>query len=342
MITLLVTGAGASRNLGDNALMPLMSNWSDALCEALDNHEPGLASSCGLQRGMEGVEFEENLGLLLRWQQVRHLEEIFQNLGGDQAGSHLQCVEEARHNSDARLRVVMETVNTTLYEQFGQRRVNDERARIAYRNLLNELREPELIVATTNYDRTAESALTSLGFEVDTGFRGRAPRTPTLEPTGIVAERGKKVPVLHLHGAVGWYERNGSVSDWYADQPYNPSLGTPVVLYPDPEKDPTSDALVSELWAEFDMALEVADSVLVIGHSLHDPALVRALKRTAKAKPVVISFFVKDSEKIRVTVPRAMPLGLDFGPEIQMEQSIRAMLKRIHRPVRAGHPAFMR
>ena len=49
------------------------------------------------------------------------------------------------------------------------------------------------------------------------------------------------------------------------------------MLYPDPEKDPTRDSLVRTLWDEFDTALDGATHVLVIGHSLHDPALVGRL-----------------------------------------------------------------
>jgi hypothetical protein len=68
MKLLLVTGAGASRELGvGESSMPLMADWSNGLSKALDHHELGLAEACSLQPGMSGPEFEENLGLLLKW-----------------------------------------------------------------------------------------------------------------------------------------------------------------------------------------------------------------------------------------------------------------------------------
>lgn len=328
MTLLLVTGAGASRNLGlEDSPMPLMSDWSDVLCTALDQQEANLASACHLTPGMDGPEFEENLGLLLRWQQVRHLEQRFQDLGGNQAGSHLEQMERARQNINRRMGIVMETVNATLYQQFGQDRVDDDLARAAYGGLLRELGNPDLIMATTNYDRSGESALAALGHQVDAGFRAQPHRTPLLEPAGLVSERDGKTPVIHLHGAVGWYEKDGAVAEMHADLPYNPSLGTPVVLYPDPDKDPTSDATVSQLWIEFDAAVDVAETILVIGHSLHDPALVRALNRLNGKKPIVVSYVDGDPEDIVRSIPRSTPVELRFGATTEVDKPL---LKLLH------------
>ena len=310
-----------------------MPDWSDALCEALDAQESGLAAACHLVPGMAGPEFEKNLGLLLRWQQVRHLEERFQDLGGPQAGSHIGAVEEARSHVKRRMAVVMKTINVTLFEQFGQGQIDDDKARKAYQALLDLLGEPRLILATTNYDRAGETALATLGYDIDVGFRQRPNRTPTLEPTNLVSKDWAKTPVVHLHGAVGWYERDGLVGDHHADQPYNPSLGTPVVLYPDPEKDPTNDAIVSQLWIEFSAALDTSDSVLVVGHSLHDPALVRALQRVARSKPVVISCLdFDDRQEVEAKIPGSITVKMDFGPVLTVEGQLRSMIETGQRP----------
>jgi hypothetical protein len=307
-----------------------MQDWGDALCEALDAQEKSLAAACHLKPGMDAEEFEENLGLLLRWEQVRHLEEMFKGLGGNRANSWTNHVTQARTNMDRRMRTVMETVNSTLYALFGQRRVDDQRAESAYGNLLRELDEPDLVVATTNYDRAAEAALQSLGRQVDTGFRGPPERTRTLQPTGIVADRESTTPVLHLHGAVGWYEREGTVEDHYGDLPYNASLGTPVILYPDPDKDPTSDAFVSLLWAEFRAALDEADAVLALGHSLNDRALVQELSRAAESKKVAITFFsAGGAPRVKEVVADADPIQLDFGPEIEVDRRALAKLATV-------------
>jgi hypothetical protein len=320
MKLVLVTGAGASRNLGqEDGHMPLMPDWSDALCGALDAAEPNLAQACHLTRGASGPDFEENLGLLLRWQQVRHLEERFAGLGGPQAGSVFGPQKDARQNTARRMGMVVEALNRTLYDQFGQRRIDDEKARLAYSALLHQLGEPELVVATTNYDRSVEAAFAK--DLVRTGFVSQPGRTPILQPVGMTSDPGSTRVVIHLHGAVGWYERDGQVEDHYADQPYNPTLGTPVVLYPDPEKDPTSDAIVNQLWIEFRAALDWADQVLVVGHSLHDPALVRELQVAARTTRIAVSYFSDSGrERVGTIFPEATPIAIDFGPEPAMDQ----------------------
>jgi hypothetical protein len=47
-----VTGAGASRNLGAKGELPLMADWAGILVEDVDKAEPGLASAIGLSSGL--------------------------------------------------------------------------------------------------------------------------------------------------------------------------------------------------------------------------------------------------------------------------------------------------
>lgn len=299
-----------------------MSDWADHLCAALDGEENGLARACCLSSGMSGEDFEEALGLLLRWQNVRHLDARFRDLTGNQVGSHDQYFSQHQHNVQARLDVVMKVLNATLYDQFGQDRVDDERAASAYRALLAELGDLDLLCATTNYDRSAEAALDAMGHDVDTGFVHRVGRAPVFKPEGLVSRNGDRTPLLHLHGAVGWYERDGTVIDHYANLPYNPTLGSPLVLYPDPDKDPTSDAMVSQLWHEFHVALDSADRVLLLGHSLHDPALVRALDAAAARKKVAASYRSdRMLDRISELLPSAIPIRIDFGPDLDVDRS---------------------
>jgi hypothetical protein len=58
-----------------------MADWSNALCEALDSKERHLAAAVHLTSGMSGPEFEKTLGLLLRWEQMRYLEQRFEGAG---------------------------------------------------------------------------------------------------------------------------------------------------------------------------------------------------------------------------------------------------------------------
>lgn len=271
---------------------------------------------------MKGPEFEENLGLLLKFEQARALIDRFAPLGRqDFLGEHGQ-VGRARELTEARLNSLKRILDATLYDEFGMDRVDDERAVEAFGALL-DVCGTEIVVATTNYDLSAEAALDALDFTVDTGFRASRGRTPALNPVGLIEGRGDATPVIHLHGAVGWYEKEGVVESHYADKPFNESLGSPVVLYPDPDKDPTNDAVVSQLWTEFHRALKEAKAVVVVGHSLHDPSLVRALKDAAQRKPVVISFFEKeDKKRIESIVPNAHALHLDFGPAVKVPDTL--------------------
>jgi hypothetical protein len=326
---LLITGAGASRELAhEGDQMPLMADWSDALCESLDAEEQNLARACHLQPGMSAEEFETNLGLLLRWNQVRGLAERFRDLGGTRAGSHTNHAETARKKIDERMGVVMTAVNRTLFDQFGQQRIDKARAAEAYRGLLTALGNPELVVSTTNYDRAAEEALEACGHAIHTGFPPSGVRTPRLEPAGMVVGKGSATPVIHLHGAVGWYEREGTVEDHYGDQPYNPTLGTPTVLYPDPEKDPTSHDLVRLLWNELSAAVDWAQAVLVLGHSLHDAALTRQLNAVAREKPVRIGCHsAADLERAEAEVPDAQAVEFTFGPGVDHGDDLVARLR---------------
>jgi len=161
-----------------------------------------------------------------------------------------------------------------------------------------------------------------MGKNVDTGFVYQHGRAPVFRPEGLLSRSGDRTPFLHLHGAVGWYERGGVVIDHYANLPYNETLGSPVVLYPDPEKDPTSDAIVSQLWHEFYVALDLADHVLLLGHSLHDPALIRALGAAAARKKVAVSYRSdRMFDRIREHLPSAIPMRIDFGPDLDIDRS---------------------
>ncbi len=311
--------------------MPLMTHWSDALCDALDQHEPNLAEACGLKRGTSGPEFETNLGLLLRWARTREIDPRFDGLGSPHPGEHPHAkILAARNQATARLEVVSETINRTLFEQFGQARIDDELSSKAYGGLLDRVGRPDLIVATTNYDRAAEPALLANGYPVNAGFKGAEGRLHKLEPSGMVANRDRLTPVIHLHGAVGWYlTDSGDIVEHPAELQFIDRLGTPVVLYPDPDKDPTNDSMVDQLWGEFDFALKEADAVLVIGHSLHDPPLVEALSSVSTDIPVYVSFFnEEDHKQVRARLPEATPFKMEFGPDAKVDNQILAKIRK--------------
>lgn len=172
MDTLLITGAGASRNLGvGDSTLPLMRDWAGTLCEALEGKENGLARACGLAPEFEGPQFEQALGALLEWDRMRPLEEKFEALALQNfTGPPKEKIRQARKRTGERLADIKDAIHSTLYTQFSHRAVDDEKAVEAYRSLLHQLGEPNFAIATTNYDRSAESALLRLGHRVVNGL----------------------------------------------------------------------------------------------------------------------------------------------------------------------------
>ena len=320
----LVTGAGASRELGRDRELPLMSEWSELLCEELDGREQGLAQAVGLRAQMDSVEFERALGSLTTYARSRELAPRYFGLTGTKPNSVPSNVKQAYDKETKRIKDAIEGLRTSLYAEFSTGRIDEAKAAGAYESLLRRLDNPQwLVIATTNYDPAAELALDTLGRPADTGFRRPPARTPELSPAGLIdrALDSEAIPVLHLHGAVGWYEEGGRVLEYSPDQTYNPTHGTPAVLYPDPDKDPTQDAAVQALWVEFGKALETADQILVLGHSLNDPVLIEALAQYARRNRLAVALdFPHDHAEAESAVHEKLPgaavVEMHMGPQV--------------------------
>jgi hypothetical protein len=74
-----------------------------------------------------------------------------------------------------------------------------------------------------------------------------------------------------------------------------------------------NDATVAGLWAELRRAINDASHVLVIGHSLNDAALVRALNDAPKGVPVAIARRSPGSA-LASRIPGSVEVELKFGP----------------------------
>lgn len=138
--------------------------------------------------------------------------------------------------------------------------------------------------------------------------------------------RGQGVTLLYLHGAVGWYERRDEVILDNAEEGFDSSRGSPVVLYPDPGKKPSENVIVAELWQELEFAVENAKRILVIGHSLHDQPLVEILKKKRRQKLAISCYDGDDQKRVRQLLPDALPFRLDFGPDARLSAKVRQHL----------------
>jgi hypothetical protein len=326
---LLITGAGASRDLNaaDTQPLPLMQDWARRLRDELG---PGLAAMTTLDKAETGPEFEETLGALFRWRDS--LDDVgrfagmasptFHQADGAWIGQVQQAVTNGRQN----LQEVESKLNKSLFDEFGPQRLDPEKCVGAYKSLLDQFggHAPNLVWATTNYDRSPEMALGETS-AVRTGVQPHGFRSPHLQPSGI-GTFSRSPSVIYLHGAVGWYvTSDGSITATPADAGFNSTLGRPAVLYPDPSKE-VERTETAELWQEFGTALTLADHVLIIGHSLNDPHLVAALREPSD-KRVGYVVFAEDqasSHEAAAEIRQRLPKGATlipgrFGPEPWLE-----------------------
>jgi hypothetical protein len=301
----LIAGAGASRTFGVNGTqLPLMGEWSDHLVKKLREKPMGYLAATRLGQGMPGEEFERRLGDFLR--AVDAFKSVGELLGP------LTSIEPSRRpqGNEAEWREwhfalsfqldeIVKVIYETLYEMFGAPTFDPGLAQQAYGALLSTLRiglGSRWVYATTNYDTIGEAAIASNGGLPDSGEVQQAPGVSELpiRVEGILDGMPRYVPVLHLHGRVGWFRRSGVGLRSIPVQRYDANIGTPVAMLPDLEKAYDGDPTIETLWRELADALVRAKRVLVLGHSLHDEALVQTL-RDNLASPELLAVTVYDN-----------------------------------------------
>lgn len=306
----LVTGAGASRSFGYGRAYPLMGEWSEAIIKKVG--DKGLwphQNMLGLEKGMDGPTFERQLGLFLRQTEAFRTTKALLKPSLDLHTAPQQIkmqlpgggtvLDEWHRTTVFAIDELLELLNETLSEEFAIG-VNDSSAMQAYRWLFQRLRitsGSSIVYATTNYDIVGETALGKLGYFVDWGRPPQLSNTSADEPLRVerlIETLPGHVPVLHLHGRIGWYLRGGQVRDYTVITGYNKAWGTPVVMWPDDEKGTATyqaAPVINELWRQFRVALSRARKVLVLGHSLNDKFLVEALQENVPVERLAVTIF---------------------------------------------------
>lgn len=322
---LVITGAGASRNLSTSPKRPiiLMDGWADVLRE---NFGPELSQLYGLDSVNDGQDFEELIGEMFRWLALQPLNRRFSWMtSGTDMGRDgmVGAFEQGLDAAIARGNRLQQTLNETLFAEFGPSRFDAQSASAAYKQLVQMVSGARalegLIVASTNYDRSVEIGFAERGIDARIGFRLTGFNRPRLDASGL-GEFQETPAVLYLHGAVGWYRADdGAVVAYPADDVYRADIGAPAVLYPSRNKI-VEDTVVKALWDELDNALESATHVLVLGHGLADDHLVSRLKRIPDR--LAVSYFSDaDRERAAQLLPGAAAIHIDFGPVPKVDQS---------------------
>jgi hypothetical protein len=342
----LITGAGASCAFGAGGTrLPMMADWSNALVTKLLNADGYLAAS-GLFPDMEPMKFEQQLGRFLRqvtaFSQVRDLVAASKQFppaaGMESLPTGTTNVLEMWHmNTRLHLEQINELIRESLYEQFAEQRPDAARAREAYRDLLTALQigpSTPWVYVTTNYDTIGETALATLDLLPDWGeppqVEGSLERPIRVD--GLLDIIPRSVPVLHIHGRVGWYRRSGpdGSSDAYslpAATRHQQGRGVPIVMLPDPDKAYDADPIINALWLQFIEVLRRARRVFILGHSLNDAQLVQAIKD-----------HVQPTERIAVTVLSGRDNRDQIDPAMkpQEEQVLREFPTATIIPIRFG------
>jgi hypothetical protein len=282
----LVTGAGASRQFGVNgAKLPLMGDWADFLAEQLWRL-PAADEITGLKKGMTGPQFEARLGQFLN-----EVEGFYQAEGLIRPSSKFPLnppIIESQllswyQTAKSQFQQITATIHRSVYDQFNANKLNWMGAAKAYKELLDRMkitRASSIVYATTNYDALGEQALSELRYIPDCGEPRRyGTAQNTLDVSNLLDGLPRNVPMLHLHGKVGWLRRADDPTNAYFSETtaYDPNFGLPIIMLPDPQKTYAGDDVLSILWTQFEAALRRARRVFVLGHSLADRLVVSAL-----------------------------------------------------------------
>ncbi len=313
----LITGAGASRNLGKGGPLPLMGDWARILSGDLGAD----AKAIGLSPQISGEAFEKLVGSFLKWSQGHDLNGRFGRLipfYGDVAEWAMKC----QRKTDEMVNII----RTSVFREFSKVRLDERAVENAYGKLFAHLdiKRGELVCATTNYDPSLRLALRRRDLNPAIGDDGEPGSTAMLRIVDLVdwdVRHRNCTPMLHLHGMVGWYWKGNEIQVLPDDQEFVPALGAPAVMLPDPQKDPFVVDVIRELWSNLRAALDDATHVLVLGHSLHDPHLADELRRSEGATICVAA--PKDCvQDVARSIEGAVALPMEFGPNFEIEAGL--------------------
>src|ERR1019366_2862692 len=104
--------------------------------------------------------------------------------------------------------------------------------------------------------QSAELALEALEFRPYCGHESPLSPEPYIHSEDLLDElKPGRVPVMHLHGRVGWYRGpDGRARAHSPSYPFNSDEGDPALLLPDPRKDYSEDEPVNGIWLALDSA----------------------------------------------------------------------------------------
>ncbi len=354
----LVTGAGASHEFGVNhTKVPLMGAWSNDLVDHISGRSWSYLEATGLEKGLDGPEFEKRLGRFLQMAQaLPKIEPILKpslEFQGPPANLHQQSLQEWHRIAVHHIGEIINLIHESLYEAFSYERMDLDAAAQAYGTLLQQLgigNTTSMVYATTNYDVVGEYVIERLDGLPDWGeqrrliLQGDAP----LRVDRLLDGMPRYVPVLHLHGRIGWYRRDDGRPVSGNTSMHHKDYGVPIVMLPDPDQVYDTDPVVFSLWSQFEDALRRARRVLVLGHSMNDRPLVEALQRnvsppervgvTVRGVPGEPGQVATDTGSVSQILDRELPaaaiIPIDFAQNnVQIDESVAVWNERLGKAI---------
>jgi len=300
---MILTGAGASATLGaQDKPLPMMPEWASSLINELGY----AAQLLGLRENMPGDEFEAALGRFVSFANALTAIAPLHDLGGKvnvlvspQTVQHSLDSSVWFRTAESNVQRVQGAIHRNLFDLFNESRVDEGAAYESYGALHSQIRNafdarPVFLAhVTTNFDHSIEAAIALEAVaanEPRTVLDGFAPsyggRNETWAPNLLhfATQHDGEIPVLHLHGAVGWYfsDDGTAIRRRPSDELLDERL-TPALLLPDDKKDVRLfPGPLKAIWDQFRQLLSNSTHVLVLGHSLHDNHLVDELRESGK------------------------------------------------------------
>ncbi len=315
-----------------------MADWAAQLINDLRERDRAYPSMVGLEPGIDGEEFERRLGEYLRLARLL-LREHFPIWRGPYATRRPTLEETQCHH----FLEINDVLYDSIYRLFGFETTDSERAARALKHLLvlilGDVPMSNWVYATTNFDTLAEDAVSRLGARVKNGEEYAERGFRRVSADRMVRDAPVRgVPVLHLHGRVGWIWRSEMEEEEVISLPLDRHLvsaGTPLVVLPDLAKT-YYEPLIAAFWFRFEEYLARAKRVLVLGHSLRDTSLVNLLQAVVRpGKRLAITYrpngvgsesgptpaTAADDEKVRLTAefPDAALVPMVFAADVDLQ-----------------------
>jgi hypothetical protein len=314
---LIITGAGSSVQFGVNGNKIVdMAGLNKAICnDTSSSHnfptiDPNDLSLLGLKPQMTGEEFERTLGEFLQgYAAFKYIDPLVSRDLRQSIPAKPQDINDWYENLKSRSTEIRKKITRIMFNQFCDKNFHFEKAKKYYSLFHRELgidNKTKFAYATTNYDGLIEGVLFDLKYRPEIGVasspKQNSGNTQILDIEFLADSiDAGRIPVLHLHGKIGWYETENQYPHgrYIVHNEFSEDIGTPILQLPDPDKG-YDDDIIDQIWVQFKILLSRARQIVILGHSLNDEYLIQTLRAntdsSTQVKVLLFARWTTDSE----------------------------------------------